>query len=113
MKTFFLALIGAIAIAGGAAARMQEPPKAHEHGEQTMPAAPTQQAAMMQHMMQMKASMEAKDKHFDDLVAQLNAARGNDRVDHLVAVVNALVAERKVMHEHMNGMMKTMHENAR
>ena len=90
MKTFLLALVGAIAISG--AASMQEPPKSHEHGEQTLPPA----AATTMPMMQMKA-MAAQDKKLDELAAELNAAKGNDRIDKLVAVVNELVAERKDM----------------
>jgi hypothetical protein len=103
MKATFLALIGALTLAGGTA-RMQEPPKAHDHGEQTMPAAPGGAVHGMP-MMPMQA-MSERDKKLDDLVAQLNAAKGNDRIDKLVAVVNELVTERKAMHEHMNGMMK-------
>jgi hypothetical protein len=109
MKTLFLALIATLAIAG--AARAQEPPKAHEHGEQAMPATPPMPMPMPMPMMQMKASMDTQNKKLDDLVAQLNAAKGNDRTDTLVALVNELVAERKAMSamcgEHMNGMMKT------
>jgi len=117
MKTLFLALISAIAITGGAA-RAQEPPKAHEHehaqppavGEQKADPRPMPGMAGMPGMMGMMKSMEARDKKLDALVAELNAAKGNDRTDTLVALVNELVAERKTMSamcaEHMTGMMK-------
>jgi len=61
-----------------------------------------------QHMMM---SLRSSNKKLDDLVAQLNAARGNDRIDKLVAIVNELVAERKqmtdmmAMHDRMANMM--------
>ena len=96
MKTAFVTAIAALVLASGPA-RTQEPPKAHDHAEQTMPAAPV-------HGMPM--AMMAQDDKLDKLVADLNAAKGNDRIDKLVAVVNELVAERKAMHERMKGMMK-------
>jgi len=90
MKTLLLALVATVAIAG--TARMQEPPKTPDKP--------------MMNMTGMMAAKEAQDKKFDALVIELNAAKGNDRIDKLVAVVNALVAERTAMREHMNGMMK-------
>jgi len=104
MKTWFFALVAMLAIAGGTA-RMQEPPKTHEHGETTMPAAPMMRTMPMMPMM----GMEGQNKKLDALVAELNAAKGNDRTDKLVALVNELVAERKAMSamcEQMHGMMK-------
>jgi hypothetical protein len=98
MKTWFLALVGVIAIAGGAA-RMQEPPKKPD------------MHAMMVDQQKMMMSMQTSDKKLDDLVAQLNAAKGNDRIDKLVAVVNELAAERKNMQGMMSmhgGMMNMM-----
>lgn len=99
MKTTFIAVVGALAVGAGVA-RSQEAatPKQDMH---TM-------MAGQQHMMM---SMQASDKTLDDLVAQLNAAKGDDRVDKLVAVVNELVAERKQMTGMMamhGGMMNTM-----
>ena len=96
MKAALIAAVAALTLASGSAST-QEPPKAHEHGEQTMPAMP---------MHGMPTMMMHDDGKLDALVAELNAAKGNDRIDKLVAVVNALVAERKAMHDHMNGMMK-------
>jgi hypothetical protein len=49
-------------------------------------------------MMAMMQSDQAADRRLDDLVAQLNAARGNDRLDKVIAVVNELVVQRKSMH---------------
>ena len=99
MKTMFLALMGALAIAGGTAS-MQDTKKPDMH------------ATMMdQHKMMM--SMQESDRKLDDLVAQLNAAKGNDRIDKLVAVVNELAAERHHMHGMMSmhgGMMQMMND---
>jgi len=96
MKTLLLAITASLAIAGGTA-RVQDPPKSHDHGDQTMPAPP---------MHGMPMSMMARDDTLEKLVAEMNAARGNDRIDKVVAVLNELVAERKAMHDHMKGMMK-------
>jgi hypothetical protein len=58
---------------------------------------------MMGGQQQMMASMQAADKRLDDLVAQLNAARGEERLDKVIAVVKELVAERKAMRDMMAG----------
>jgi hypothetical protein len=106
MKMLLLTVAAALALAG--TARAQEP-KSHDHEHAQPPAVAGQKADQktpMMGMAGMKASMEAKQKKLDDLVAQLNAATGNDRIEKLIAVVNELVAEQKGMHEHMSGMMK-------
>jgi hypothetical protein len=61
-------------------------------GEQG-PAATNRQAMM--------AEMQAQQKRLDDLVAQMNAAKGEDKVDRIAAVVNEMAA----MHKRMSGMM--------
>jgi len=72
-----------------AAAGAQKPPAASDtHG-------------MMAGQQQMMASMQAEDRKLDDLVAQLKAAQGDDRLDKVIAVVNELVAERKAMRKMM------------
>jgi hypothetical protein len=98
MRTLILAGIVVLAVASGAA-RPQET------------AATPDTHAMMAGQQKMMMSMQATDKKLDDLVAQLNASRGNDRIDKLVAVVNELVAERKQMTNMMSmhgGMMQHM-----
>ena len=104
MKTLFIVVTGML-LAAGSLGHAQNPPAA------------ANPRAMMAGQQQMMASMQAGDKKLDDLVAQLNAARGNDRLDKLVAVVNALVAERKgmrdmmAMHGNMMGSMMNMNMN--
>jgi len=96
MKTRILTGIALVALTAGIA-RSQEPKKPDMH-------------AMMAAQHKTMMSIEAADKRLDDLVAQLNAAKGNERIDKLVAVVNELVTERKQMRGMMSGMMKDMHE---
>lgn len=50
-----------------------------------------EQAAMM-------AKMAAADQKLADLVARMNAAKGEERIAAMAAVVNELVAQRKQMH---------------
>lgn len=98
MKTTFIALIGALTIWAGLARSQETAAKPDMH-------------AMMADQHNMMASMEASTKKLDQLVAQLNAAKGNDRIDKLVAVVNELAAERKQMMNMMSmhaGMMNSM-----
>jgi len=95
MKTLILTGIALVALTAGIA-RSQEPKKPDMH-------------AMMAQQDKTMMSMEAADKRLDDLVSQLNAAKGNDRIDKLAAVVNELVTERKQMRAMMGGMMKEMH----
>src|SRR6476646_9716075 len=90
MKTKLIAIVGALAVLAGVARSQETAAKPDMH-------------AMMAGQQKMMMSMQATDKKLDDLVAQLNAAKGNDRIDKLVAVVNELVAERKKM----TGMMAT------
>jgi hypothetical protein len=89
MKALSLVLTGMLVVAS-AAGRAQNPPAASD---------PHPKMAGQS----MMASMQAADKKLDDLVAQLNAARGDDRLDKVIAVVKELVAERKTMRDMMAG----------
>jgi len=98
MRMLIFGGIAALALAAGVAGSQETAAKPDMH-------------AMMAGQHQMMMSMQASDKKIDDLIAQLNAAKGNDRIDKLVAVVNELVAERKQMMTMMSmhgGMMDHM-----
>jgi hypothetical protein len=90
MKAPILVLTGMLVVAG-AVGRAQNPPVAPG------------QPAMMVGQQQTMASMQAADKKLDDLVAQLIAARGDDRLDKVIAIVRELVTERKTMRDMMAG----------
>ena len=49
----------------------------------------------------MMADMQAAQKRLDDLVSQMNAAKGAEKVDRIAAVVTEMVA----MHKQMSSMM--------
>jgi hypothetical protein len=62
--------------------------------------------AVHQQMMQMMAEMKAADAKLDQLVSQMNAAKGQPKISAIAEVVNELAKQQKMMHEHMG----TMHD---
>jgi hypothetical protein len=96
-------------IAGGAALAMSAAvgyaqSSQHEHGT----APPAQTASADQQAMM--ARMQAEQKKLDDLVAQMNAAIGPEKVDRIAAVVTEMAAMHKQMSTMMmqGGMMQMM-----
>lgn len=78
----------------------------HEHGAQGTPPAASTPAAQQQAMMaKMMADMQTQQKHLDEMVAKMNAATGQARVDQIAAVVTEMAA----MHGRMASMMNMMH----
>jgi hypothetical protein len=63
---------------------------------------------MMEQRQKMMADMQAAQKRLDELVAQMNAATGNAKVDRIAAVLNELVAQHKRMSTMMQGTMPMM-----
>jgi len=61
-------------------------------------------AEMMTHHQHMMADLKASDARIDELVAAMNRATGDARVEAIAQVVNELVRQEKALHEHM-GMM--------
>ena len=49
----------------------------------------------------MRARMQAHDAQLDELVAAMNAAEGETKVDAVAAVVNELVAQRRTRRDHL------------
>lgn len=50
----------------------------------------------------MRARMEAHDRRLDELVAMMNAAEGEAKIDAVAAVVNELVAQRRTRRAHLD-----------
>jgi len=70
---------------------------------------PAAQGASADHQA-MIASMQAEQQKLDDLVAQMNAAKGPEKVDRIAAAVTEMAAMHKrmsmmMMHGHMMQMM--------
>src|SRR5262245_28936882 len=49
----------------------------------------------------MMLAMDSLDHRLDSLVDRMNRASGNQKIAAMAAVVNELVAQRKLMHSHM------------
>jgi hypothetical protein len=100
------ALVGGMAVVMSAGLAAQTPP-AHQHPTTQAATSPTDMAAKCQAMMagheKMMAETKAADLRLDGLVAQMNAATGQPKVDATAAVVSEMVAQRKAMRD---GMMK-------
>ena len=81
------------------AAQQPAPP----HQPDRRPSGVTGPAAMAAQL-QMMDSLNAR---LDTLVSRMNRATGNRKVTAMADVLNELVAQRKVMHEHMRQMMES------
>ncbi|HZO07943.1 MAG TPA: hypothetical protein VFC77_01085 [Myxococcota bacterium] len=85
-----LALPSALALAIAGLALAEDPqPKAR---------APGQQQQMQQMQQQRRAWMEQaqeRNKRIDDLIAKMNAAKGEAKVDAIAAVINEMAEQRK------------------
>jgi polyhydroxyalkanoate synthesis regulator phasin len=95
-----LFLAGILLVASGAFA--QHPAAGGEQPAQ-MPSMDCQ--SMMQ---EMQASSKAMDDRLQQLIDEMNKAKGSARVDRMAAVINELVTQRKQMREQMTTMMPKM-----
>ena len=86
---------------GFAAAEATQPSTAAQNDAQ--PPQGNAQDMMKMHE-QMMAETKAGNAKLDALVKEMNAVTGEARVSTIVAVVNELVQQRKVMHHHMGQM---------
>ena len=85
-------LIGILAVVCGAPAVHAQQPQGQAPG-----------AGMM-------LAMDSLDRRLDSLVGRMNRATGNQKVAAMAAVINELVAQRKVMHGHMQQMHSQMQQ---
>ena len=60
--------------------------------------------AMMARHQGMQAEMASMDAKLDSLLAAMNAAKGNKKVDATAGVINELATQRKAMRDHMMAM---------
>lgn len=101
-----LVLVHAPAVAAGVP---QEPQ--HQHQQETAKP-PAEMSAACKTMMadheKMMAGMKAADQRLDGLVATMNAAAGQAKVDATAAVVVEMVAQRKTMRDEMMSMHQRM-----
>ena len=67
---------------------------------------PQKHREMMPIHARMMEEQKAQDDEIATLLAEMNHATGEKRVDAIVAVVNKLVAQRKTMHEKMAALLE-------
>ena len=79
-------------------------PPATSSGQQPSPSMPD----MTKMHEQMMAQMQAGDARLDALAKDMNAAKGEAKVDAVAAVVTELVTQHKAMHGHMGQMHQMM-----
>ena len=125
MRAIHVILIMALMTGGSFLMASQDPQSHSEHHPQGEPAQaekPTEQSDMMarcQQMMSKRSEMmqrtEAMDKKLDDLLAEMNRAKGNLKVDAVAKAVNEMAVQRKQMRQDMmqmqEGMMSHMMEH--
>ncbi len=102
----FLIALGTAATMSAAALAQAPAPAQHQHAttQAQSPAGQNQQQMMQMHQ-KMMAEMTAMDQKLDSLVAQMNAAQGQAKVDDMAAAITAMVDQQKKMHQHMASMM--------
>lgn len=107
------ALLGcmAVVIAPSAGLAVQAAP-AHQQAATAKATLPSDMAAKCQAMMaehgKMMADTKAADARLDGLVAAMNAATGQPKIDATAAVVSEMVAQRKAMRDGMMTMQSDM-----
>lgn len=105
-------LIVAIAIAAVVTATVvvvaQAPAVSGHHDSVTEPSARHAMASMPQRQ-QMMQNMTAADQKLAELIAAMNAATGDKKVDAIAAVVTELAAQHQRMMEQMISGMSAMH----
>lgn len=93
---------------GAAAVVLAQAPAAPAHHDAAAEPAKTQAGGMMADQKAMMAAMAAGDQKLTELVARMNAVKGDDKVAAIAAVVTELVAQHTRMHGQMRmqgGMM--------
>ena len=81
-------------------------PMIHAQQPPTRPREPqSAETTMMGGNPSMMAAMDSLDLRLDSLVDRMNRAGGNQKVAAMAAVINELVAQRKLMRSHMRQMM--------
>jgi hypothetical protein len=105
-----LACVAMLVQAPGVGAGGPQEPQ-HQHPQETAKPTADMSAtckAMMADHEKMMAGMKAADQRLDGLVATMNAAAGQAKVDATSAVVAEMVAQRKTMRDEMMAMHHRM-----
>jgi len=103
MRTHVVHLISsAVLVLGlGLPLQAQQSSKARQSATQSTSDMATKCEAMMAGRQKMMADMKAADQHLNELVAKMDQASGQAKVDAVAAIVSAMVAQRQEMHARM------------
>ena len=107
------ALLGCMAVVMPPGTGSAQPPPAHQHPAAVTQAKPAAgmdakcQAMLAEHE-KMMAQTKAADERLDGLVATMNAATGQAKIDATATVVSEIVAQRKTMRDGMMTMQSNM-----
>lgn len=106
----FLAVLAITTLIGVSAfAQAHQMPKQTDKPMEMHAAGPMMDCeAMMKKQGEMQAKNKEMDARLDQLVAAMNQADGQVKIDRTAAVVNELVAQRSQMRDRMAGMMPMM-----
>lgn len=88
-RLFCVSCVAALATVATAQAQTQDTPPAHDR------------MAMKTKCQTMMASMKTAEARLDELVARMNSATGQQKVEQIAAVLTEMVAQRKAMHGSM------------
>lgn len=96
IRILLIGLAGSFLLASGAAA--QAPGRHHRDTANAMRRGPMTGGMMM-------SMMDSADARLDRLVSTMNTATGSGKVQAMAAVINELVAQRRMMRTHAKRMM--------
>jgi hypothetical protein len=91
-RSLCIGCVAGLAMAATLQAQTRETPPTHDR------------AAMMANCQTMMAGMKADQDKLDDLIAKMNAATGQLKIDQMAAVLTELVAHQKAMGAHVMSM---------
>lgn len=105
-----LTVLPFVAATGVGAQQSQEERPRHQHGQHSMMSQPVSQQCqeMMAMHEKMMSEMNASQEKLDKLMADMEAAQGDAKVQAMEAVVEELVAQRKAMTSRMRSMQPRM-----
>ena len=89
-------------------ASIQQPPEHQQPATKSQSDMSAKCKEMMAQHDKMMAEMKSADQRLDGLVAKMNAASGQEKIDATAAVVTELIAQRQTMRERMMSMHHSM-----
>jgi hypothetical protein len=99
--------VAMVVAAGATTVALAQAPAVQPHDHPAAPAAPAG-CGMMAHQKEMAAAMAAADLKLNELVARMNSAKGDAKVEAIAAVVTEIARQRSEMTKMQTGMTEQM-----